>query len=371
MYLIERVAGGALYIIILIVICNGIIVSKKSSTKRWLIVYALILGVLGFIYIPPDTADLTRLIGDYHAWSRLSFDEMLARCSSSSTPAQILYFWIIGQTGLDGALPGVTALFYHLLIFSCIWDYARREDVSQTCTAITIAFVMSFGSFLQIISSIRSYLAFAIIVHCIYREIICSRALILSVPGYLIACLMHPAAIALTVTRFLALVFQKGGDVLKRAGIVAFVATGALLALYFGAPYLNSMFEKMTAYFSGEVYSYLWEYLIHGVLIVTIFGTLLAGKDYLPKKESERNLAVIASITAIIAIVFMPIEYSVFLRFSGFSACVSAPLVMKVLNRGSKRGEDNYRDWLLVAVSLMLLLACARGDLSGYKFMIL
>ena len=87
MYLVERVAGGAVYLALMLVVCNGITVSRKSSVKKWLIAYAILLGLLGFIYIPPETADLTRLLESYRVWLQLPFDEILARCSTSSTPA--------------------------------------------------------------------------------------------------------------------------------------------------------------------------------------------------------------------------------------------------------------------------------------------
>lgn len=371
MYLVERVAGGALYLIILLVVCNGISVSKKNSVKKWLVVYAVILGILGFVYIPPETADLTRLMDSYRVWSQLPFDEMLARCSTSSTPAQVLYFWIVGQTGLDGALPGASAFLYHILIFSCIWDYAQRKNVPQPAIAVAVAFVMSFGSFLQVISSIRSYLAFAAITRCMYREIACERPIVFSIPGYLFACLMHPAGMALTIVRMLILLFQKGGGILRKAGIVVFIAGGVVFALRFGSQYLDFMFEKMTGYFGGGVYSYGWEYLIHGILLVSIAGTLYAGKNLFARDLVERNLAFSVGITAAISAVFALIEYSVFLRFSGFSACLCTLLVMRLLKQRYEQGDTNYRNWIIVAICLMLFLACARGDLSGYKFMLL
>lgn len=371
MYLIERVVGGTVYLIVLLIVCNGISVSKKSSVKNWLISYALILGFLGFVYVPPETADLTRLMDAYHAWSQLSVDNLVSRCVTSSTPAQILYFWVIGRTGLDGALPGASGFLYHILIFSIIWDYAKRRDIPQSSIAFAVAFVMSFGSFLQVISSIRSYLAFAIIAHCMYREMICGRSIVFSVPGYLFACLMHPAAMALTVIRLFLLIFQRGDSIPKRLGVLVFIGVIVMFALRFGSQYIDSMFDKMSGYFGGDVYSYVWEYLIHGILLISIAGTLRAGRASFAKDASEKNLAFSVAFTAVIATLFIPIEYSVFLRFSGFSACIASPLVMKLLKQRFEVGDTNYRDWLLLAICLMLFLACARGDLCGYKFMAL
>lgn len=371
MYLVERVAGGAVYLALMLVVCNGITVSRKSSVKKWLIAYAILLGLLGFIYIPPETADLTRLLESYRVWLQLPFDEILARCSTSSTPAQVLYFWVVGQTGLDGALPGVSGFLYHLLIFSCIWDFAQRRDMPQPAVAVAVAFLMSFGSFLQAISGVRSYLAFAVIARCMYREIACSRPVVLSIPGYLFACLMHPAGMALTIVRLAILIFQKGGGVLRKAGIVAFIAVAVAFASRFGAQYIDSMFDKMTGYFGGEVYSYVWEYLIHGILLASIAGTLYSGRSLFAEDDAERNLALGVGVTAFIAVAFAPIEYSVFLRFSGFSACLCAPLVMRLLKQRYEDGDANYRSWLLVAICAMAFIACARGDLSGYKFMVL
>lgn len=371
MYLVERVAGGAVYLVLIAFICNGIFVSKRSSVKKWLIAYSIFLGVLGYVYIPAETADLTRLLDSYHVWSQLPFDAMLSRCSVSSTPAQIIYFWVVGQTGQDGALPGFSAFLYHILIFSCIWDYAQRREIPQSAVAIAVAFVMSFGSFLQVISGIRSYLAFAVIVRCMYREIACSRAIAFSIPGYLFACLMHPSGIALTVIRLFVLAFQKGGGVLRRAGIIVFILVVLGAASSFGAQYIDSMLQKMSGYFGGEVYSYVWEYLIHGILLATIAGTLYSGRSLFNGALVERNLAFGVAVTAAIATAFAPIEYSVFLRFSGFSACLCTPLIMRLLKQKNEEIDENYRNWILLAICMMAFIACARGDLSGYKFMIL
>lgn len=371
MYLVERIAGGAVYLVILLIVCNGIYVSKKNSVKKWLIAYAFLLGILGYIYIPPETADLTRLMDSYHAWSLLSFDELIARCSTSSTPAQIVYFWIVGQTGLDGALPGVSGFLYHVLIFSCVWDYARRKDIPQPHIAVAVVFIMSFGSFLQVISSIRSYLAFAVIARCMYREIMCDRPIVLSVPGYLFACLMHPAALALTIIRLLLLVFQRGGGALRKFGILLFIGVAAAFASRFGVQYIDSMLDKASGYVGGGVYAYVWEYLIHGILLAAIAGTLHTGKSLFAGDLSDRNLAFCAGTTAALSALFIPIEYGIFLRFSGFSACLLAPLIMRLLKKKDEEGNSNYRNWLVVSICLMLFLACARGDLSGYKFMVL
>ena len=371
MYLVERVAGGAVYLGLMLTVCNGIYVSQEKSVKKWLVAYAILLGLLGYVYIPSETADLSRLMESYHIWSQLSFEEMLTRCSTSSTPAQVLYFWAVGQTGLDGALPGVSGFVYHLLIFSCIWDYARRRDIPRPAVAIAVAFVMSFGSFLQAISGIRSYLAFAVIARCMYQEIICSRSVALSVPGYLFSCLMHPAGMALTILRLVFLLFQKGGGILRKAGIVAFIVASVAIASRFGIQYIDSMFDKMTGYFGGEVYSFFWEYLIHSILLVSIFGTLYSGRSLFAGVNEEMNLASGVGATAALAAIFAPIDYSVFLRFSGFSACLCAPLVMRLLRQRYEEGDTNYRNWLFVAICAMLFIACARGDLSGYKFMVL
>lgn len=371
MYLVERIAGGAVYLVILLIVCNGIYVSKKSSVKNWLIAYALLLGILGYIYIPPETADLTRLMDSYHAWSLLSFDELIMRCSTSSTPAQIAYFWIVGQTGLDGALPGITGFLYHILIFSCVWDYAQRKDIPQRHVAVAVAFIMSFGSFLQVISSIRSYLAFAVIVRCMYRELICDRPIVFSVPGYLFACLMHPAALALTIVRLLLLIFQRGGGILRKLGILIFVGVAIAFASRFGVQYIDSMLDKASGYVGGGVYAYMWEYLIHGILLAVIAGTLYSGRSLFADESSNRNLAFCVGTTVALSALFIPIEYGIFLRFSGFSACLSAPLVMRLLKKKGEEGNSNYRNWLVASICLMLFLACARGDLSGYKFMVL
>lgn len=393
MWLIERVVGGVTYITLLLVVCNGIFVSKPTSVRRWLVFYALMLGVLGFVYIPAETADLYRLTGFMHDWAAYSPAQLLERCVQSSTPVYIAYFWVVGQLGVDGLLPASSALIYHLLVFSCLWDYARRENISTKNVALTLAVIMSFGSFLQVISGIRSYLAFALIVRCIYREIICGRTIIFSTPGYLLAALMHPAGLALVALRLLVLLGQRGSHPLERVFSLLFVGVAGLFAYRYGASYVSSMFDHASSYLTHEVYSYIWEDLIHGVLVIVLFITYRRARRWAPEVKGAGNLLLISGLVCAISVVAAPIEYSIFLRFSGAAANLAAPLIMSCLEREDavakgleltpmrhcqtvKRGPAgkgglSYRSLLIIASAVMLFIACARGDLCGYKFMIL
>lgn len=390
MWLVERVAGGVVYITLLLVVCNGIFVSRPSSVRRWLVFYAFALAVLGFVYIPPETADLYRITEYMHAWATLTPSQLVERCAQSTTPVYIAYFWFIGQFGVDGLLPASSALIYHLLVFSCLWDYARREDVSTRNVALALAVLMSFGSFLQVISGIRSYLAFAIIVHCIYREVVCGRPVVLSIPGYVLAALMHSAGLAFVAARLLVMLFQRGSSPLQRLFSILFVGWGALFAARYGMTYVDSMLDHAAGYLTHEVYSYVWEYLIHGVLVVVLVVTYRRARLWAPEVTGARNLLLISGILCVVSVVSAPFEYSIFLRFTGAAANLAAPLVMTCLEREDAaagalsqtparvrvrhrlgKGGQSYRWLLLAASAIMLFLACARGDLCGYKFMVL
>ena len=159
---VERLCGVLLYVLVSLIVCNGIYIGK-ASIKRWLIGASLVFGLLGYLYIPGANADLTRLLEYMHHYASMSPSDVIEFASHTSTPVYILYFWLIGQFGNDALLPGITTLFGHLLILSCYWDYAEIKGCDREYVAWGIGLFLVSGAFIDLASGIRNELAFAIV----------------------------------------------------------------------------------------------------------------------------------------------------------------------------------------------------------------
>lgn len=371
--LVERLCGVGLYCLALVVTCNGIAVSKPSSVKKWLIFYALALALMGFFFVPSPSADLARLTAYMRDWSAQGFLWLADKCASSSTPAYIVYFWLVGQFHIDGLLPATTAFIFYGLVFSCYWDFAKRNSVPNRAVAFGLFALMAFGTFLQIISGIRSYLGFAFVFRALYTEWFKERKLVFNLPLYVIAATMHSASLILVVARFVFMLFQKTSGRYGRLAAVVMATLGIFLIVWVGGDYLSAAVDKANGYITGEVYSYAWETVIHLIAVLCAFVSLRACSAAKESSLGMHNVWFFSLAIFALSTCFLPVDYSIFLRFTTVGTLFVPLLVMIALKPDEKFGaltalQIDYRRLVLCLCFIALFVACARGDLSGYKF---
>lgn len=368
--LVERLLGVGLYALLLIVFCNAIYVGKEGSSRKWLILYAVCLAVMGFFYVPAESADLFRLTTYMNSWSDLGFADVLERGFERSLPTYYAYFWLVGQAGVDGLLPAISALLFYLLTFSCFWDYQNRTGTANSSLALSLALFMSLGTFLQAISGIRSYLAFAMIFRAFYTECFRNRFPLLNLPYYLLAIGMHPAAVALVIIRLVFFLFQRAES--NGARLVAMIAAFGGIAVFvtLGSSFIDAMADKVESYLDGGAYSYFWETLIHLIWIAFALYTFSKSRDLVGAHAGAlANVRRFTILLVAISIVFLPFEYAIYLRFSALAAAFLPFLSMYVLDGESRLQDRRYRQTLIACGFVILLLASMRGDLSAYKFL--
>lgn len=370
--LIERLCGVGLYCLVLIVTCNGIYVSKPTSVKKWLVFYAVVLAVMGFFFVPSATTDLSRLTLFMHDWSSQSLAWLADFCASSTTPTYIVYFWLIGRLHVDGLLPAITALIYYLLVFSCYWDYTRRYNCSNSSVAVGIAFLMSIGIYIQVISGIRSCLAFALVIRAVYTECAMDRGVLWNIPLYALAFTLHPAAIALGVIRFVHLAFRKKGDKGGRIGSLILTAAMVALLLMTGSSFIEGMLDKSMSYLTGRVYSYFWEYLLHIVQMAFVVYSLFKYREIKQEMDEGGNeICRFVAILSVAVLVSLPLDYSIFTRYASVVGMLAPLVSVSLMNRLDEQESRTYRRETCVMAAIILFLACTRGDLSAYKFFLI
>lgn len=372
--LVERALGVGTYALLLLVVCNGISVSKRESLRKWLVFYVCVLSVLAFFYKPGATADLSSLIGYMHSWALWSPSEALERCLHSTTPLYLAYFWIIGQFGSDGLLPAITCFIYYSLVFSCFWHMSIKYETQSKSNAWGVALFMSFGVFVEVISGIRSSLAIAAVFWCCVREILLGKNPFANVLAYMAASLIHPLGLFLTLLRFFVLLIQKAQSRYQRLAYLLVSVFGVATIVLLGPEYLTAMLDKGVSYAVGVRYSSFWETIIHLILIVVSISLIKKQRgDGFKADSTIQNLVIMQIAILVVVIAGFFLDYAIYHRLSTYLGMYSAlvfPLILQS-EETTPGVATNYIKAVKMAIVVMLLLACARGNLSGYKFFLL
>ena len=371
-YLIERLFGVGTYVALLLIFCNIIGSCKRTNVKRWLVVYATILAVLAFFYVPGANADLVSLTSYMHSWSAQSPRWLIESMSASSTPTYVLYFWLIGKLGIDGLLPAVTTFLGMLFLFAPIGNLARRADVKQSVLPWILALMMCFGILMGFASNIRNGLAFSMIFWCWYKEAFEEKSVLLHLPLYVIGGLMHSAALALVALRLALLIAQPQQTLGKRFIYLLGVVLVVLFVMRSGSAWWDGMMEKGTNYLSNGGYSYVWQYLLHIIMLAYTVYVLFVGRRCRCYSVGAKRFRQAAIVMSVGLFVFLPLSYAAFTRFCDFVFFVIAIVAGETLNDDDVTVyAPRFGSITAAAVVICLALSVTRGNLSGFKYFLI
>ena len=368
MFLAERIIGVATYVLLLIIVSFKIYKSKKNqSIIKTLKKYWIILSILAFFYIPTNSADLSRYIASAHIYSSYSFSELVKTISETAAPMQVIYFYILGLTKVDGLIPAVSCMIFYGLTFSIFSDAIKRYNISGRNATLSLLFFMSMGGFLNVISIIRSCVAFSAIAYCCYFELIGKKKIKRHIPIYIFSALMHPAAIVLIVVRVLTIIFKKERTLIKKIMNYIFVIILMALIIKFGNNYINLIIEKSITYIMGNVYSYVWEYII--CFMYMIFSTYIIVKSKNTIKTMELvNFNRFLILINIFILIFC-FEYSIFTRYQLFSSILFLPYFSIYINQLKDKSKTLTFMYYSITI-IIFVIACTRGNLCGFKFLL-
>ena len=371
--LIERLTGVVVYAAALGYFYNKIRhAGSAQAISKYLNQFLVLLCIMAFFYIPGRNADLYRWRLLAAPWKGRSFAWFWKnRVLPSNTPLGYLLIYACQMTGIDGLLPMVCALGFYGSVFHILKREAAREDRSPDTIAVVLLFVMCSGVFLEVISSIRCMLAFAIVLRCVYDEFHEKKGFIKHIPFYVIASLLHNSALPLVGFRLVCLLFEK-----KRSAILTIINMFTVVivfaaAIRFGTDYIDAAFAKAQSYTTNDKYSYSWEYIIGGLRMIVLISILWKYKKRYPERwRSELiELRYLLFLTAG-DILFLG-SYSIFHRFQTAAVVAAIPALASFLNEEEKNDRRVSRNNLVQASLIILLLACVRGNLCGYKFFLL
>ena len=382
MYLIPRLIGVSAYTLLLFVFCY-LIRSTKARTKNVLFLYTIVIFAIGFFYVPNPEADLTRLFPIMRYYSNQTISQLWETMKQETTPGEPLYYYLISKFGKDSLLPAITGLITYGLCFSVLFKCNYRIEATRYDVSLALYVFMSRGLLVHVISGIRNELAFAIILWCIYRELVEKKRITWHIPLYIIAASLHTMGQVLLIYRLLFLFAEKNvAKPLSKLGKVI-VGTASIAMLYvIGRKYIEGISHKATSYYTravlGTGYSYIWERLLSVIsLFITIYLIVIIKKMVRSNETSIdhsllvgiRNLLMFTIPIVIIDAVAFFIEFNFFHRTSNFLTMLDIPLSVFAL-----RLADSYCDrkrigqLLIVASTIMLFIACARGNLCSLKF---
>lgn len=378
---VERLIGVLTYAVILLIVVY-FLKHSKSKTRSFMIlnVYLLVLSVMAFFFIPDTSADLYRWLELTINWPKQSLLAFFKETAlKSNVPLAYLFIYVCRCTGIDGVLPMASAFVFYFFFFSILKRaYVDFKFTSRQLSLMLLVF-MSLGRFIEIISGLRCLMAVAIFARCLYSELVNKKpslfkTLILYVVE-LASCLIHPYVLILFLIKSLLTLIKHENSLFTKIINVGVVIAAITAVVTFGSSYLKSAIEKSESYLSGGHYSYIWEYLIAGMMVILIIYNLYyyfkntrhSFRESLKDRLSVNNLVLFTiSFLAIAIILFF--QYSIFHRTVTFVSIVFLPIVgLNLTYSASKRFERN----VLVFSLFILFVACARGDLCAYKFFLL
>lgn len=385
MFLFERLIGVGLYSLILVLVCFSLVGKSGKKIKRRLFCYSIILSIFAYNFVPYETADLYSIYEYVEAFQKYSFSSFLEnQVSKSDLGVSGILYWLIGQIGIPQLLPAIVTFVCYSCIFYIIHKTTEKNQISGKNVAITLFFYMSIGTYMFVISGIRCMLGISLLSFCFYRESVEKKFNILHIPLYLIAALIHAFSAVLIAARFLISIFDTKTTPIRKLIYFVFLGAGIVLVFRIFSDYISEIMEKADSYLSGDLYSYVWEYIIAILTCVVIVCVLLKWRAFKEGSSIKLNVWFLYEIALFAISLCICWEFTIFHRITTYiMPIIVLPLLMTTLQTNDNMkantnsrirsvGEvsSNLHSIVLMISVLMLLVACSRGSLSSLKFFI-
>lgn len=251
-------------LLLMLLICMSPLIVVIPAV-RWLIVSrrpvlaalptALLMGLLGFFYVPSVYTDLTRYFSQLE-WIRNfnSFGEYFSHLGSGDKLllGQDAMFYSVSRQSMNGVLPWLVVIIVAWIGLYIIKDFAMmRQFTWQFTTFLFIVFMMlmPWGT---VITNIRYITGVAIFMLAAYLDLYHGdkgpRVWVL----YLLACTMHLTVVALLAARFLLVLLKRVETPQeKRYRNIAIVVIVVALAIFSQTGSFMALVHKGIFYLQG------------------------------------------------------------------------------------------------------------------------
>ncbi len=385
MFLIERLFGVTVYVFFLVLFCFLLWKNDESAIGKILFVYSIVLSIMAYFYVPYKTADLYRIYDVLDSLGGKTFRQVI---SSPNVSAGNVYYWLIARTGNRQFLPAINSLICYNCIFYIISKTAKKYRISGGNVALSLFFYMSTGTYIFVISGIRSMLGISLMSFCFFRESVECKFNILHVAMYVVAFFIHHYVAALIVFRFISVIFNKGVSLNKKCVCIGLLLICTMIITTYFSNYVDQIFDKSEGYIKGNAYSYFWDYII-GLLIGIVNGYLLFRyKRYFAVKNGFNLYGLYSfAITLYLISIGFCFEFSIFHRTIAYIVpIICLPIWLIILQDNNSKAENGTYNSKTLCVNeansinvnfcifiyiLILFLSCSRGTLCSLKFFVL
>lgn len=370
-FLAERLLGISAYLLLTLFSYLAIKSAKSyEDISRTLNITLLILCVMAFFYVPATSADLFRWRKIIANWDQMSFRQFFnSTMKTSSTPLAYLLFYITEKAGIPGLLPSFACFVYHLVVFSIIKSETKRRNLTAKAVSVVYFFFMSQGLFLGVISSIRNGLAFAIAAYCVYKDLVLKEKRLFYCILSLFSIFIHVSMVPLVAIYLSISVFLGWSQTKWVNNFIKFLLFTPLVyyVINFRSDLIELVTEKAENYLSGNYYSYRWEFLI----AIMAWGCMVYIIARYKKSFFDNNMTslFVYCVVILVMVILLIKSYSIFHRFTNFVNVLAIPILLITCDGEMREGNIVFNRNILIISAAILLLACTRGDLCGYKFL--
>lgn len=374
MFIIERIFGFGLYMLVLMLVCL-LLIKTNISSKKLLRAYTVFLCVIAFLYKPYITGDLYRIYETMDFFATMDFKLFWTDFAlESSIPIARLLYWIFGKTGVNSLLPVFSALVCYSIIFHIFNKTKELYSVSSQNMAFVLFFVMSNSIYISVIGGIRMMLALCMIIFSLFRITVEKKFSITDILFFAASIFIHTMSLAVLGVCMLVALFDSGRSMAKKIGYISGIGAGCLLFALFFRDTVISFYNKFLGYIFGDKHSDFWEYIMGGLIVIVLVFLFVEYRSLykanVGKELRKINLAGVLCVA--IGLIFC-FEFSMFYRFAGqLAVLLCVPSMMVTLQNTEGKPSRiiksfDFRSILIIMSIIIALISCTRGSLSSLK----
>lgn len=364
MYYKERIIGALTYGLLLLIFAY-IIKNNKINLKKILFVYALVLSIFAYFYIPNPGYDLERinmLLVQYYR--PMSVNTLIDVLGKSFTPTINILYFLISKTQHLGLVPFTVSMVFYTCIFSVFLDVCKRFEICGLKRTLFLIFIMSLGTYLEVIANIRCMTAFSMIVYCTYHEIFNKKSLLSHLLIYFLAGTMHLAALAMIIIRIAIYPLQQDKWKIIYAILPLFILAGIYIFL---PDFINQIFFTESYYKEHVAYMYIPEFILMSIMTLYIIFIKLIHWKVLFSNKTLKGINLFALVLFLLMLLNLD-DYSMFHRTGTLHFLINIPIMGKYL---SLLKTKNGIIFMFIVSVIVLFIAASFGNLCGFKYFIL
>lgn len=288
----------------------------------------VLLSILAFNVVPNDTDDLSRYFTqlDYlRDYGREYFDRCVKYNENGSNWGTYkvcgYYFYYMSKLSDNHYMPAITIFIVYGLMFLIIIKAANRFGVDKPQLFFGTMFFLSTYWYYDTLAGIRNGLAFAVIFACAYYHLVERKNIVLCLVGYVLACLMHSAAIMpVSLVLLTILTLNTSGKFLKYVLIFGLAAGGPMiqfLSTKTDNGFVQSIAGRAESHAAGSSSGTGTNFMVNVVVFVVVAIVILFVTVYITESKYGNDLNRFIKYSSIIAYFTLGCLFSslIFIRF--------------------------------------------------------